>query len=252
VSKSRTGGKDNEYSEQGGIMGYTQSTKQNYSAVCSKSFVFCATALIASVLIAGCNTTVEAPKNNSLTKLSMTGQQSQNQADSQPLASEQQSHENFEAEMEIEGEVSKRCVEAWRKALKGDKKGALADLDTLSKTYPNVATITFMKGQVLDHLGDKKEAIAFYKQAITNNEFSTMRIFKLAEALRATNQNAEAVKEYRRLLAIAPDFVPGKIGLAKSLLATDKASPEAKKQLESALTIDGTSTEARKTLALMK
>jgi len=140
---------------------------------------------------------------------------------------------SFEADMTVEAEVSKGCVEAWRKALAGDKKGALAQLDQMSQQYPNISTITFMKGQVLDHCGDKKEAIEFYRKSVTNKEFSTIHIFKLAEALRATNQNQEAAVEYRRLLTMAPDFPPGKIGLAKALLATDKKSAEARKELES-------------------
>jgi predicted Zn-dependent protease len=158
------------------------------------------------------------------------------------------SQENFQADMAIEGEVSDGCVQAWRKALKGDEKGAMAQLDEMSKKYPKVVTVTFMKGQVLDHLGRKAEAAKYYRAAVTDKEFSTIHCFKLAEALRESHQNKEAADEYRRILKSAPEFVPGKIGLAKSLIATDKHSPEARQQLEDAQKIDPKSAEVKQLL----
>jgi predicted Zn-dependent protease len=143
-----------------------------------------------------------------------------------------ESQNNSEAEMEMEGAVAKGCVEAWRKALAGDEKGAMSQLDQLGKTYPNVTTVVFMKGQVLEHLGKKQEAIEFYKKAVGEKEFSTIHIFKLAEALRTTNQNKDAVVQYRRLIELAPGFGPGHIGLAKALFALDKNSPEVQKEVD--------------------
>lgn len=158
---------------------------------------------------------------------------------------------NFEQDMAIEGEVSQGCVEAWRKGLAHDEKGAMKQLNELGQKYPNVGTIQFMKGQVLDYLGKKEQAITFYKQAITGKEFSTMHLFKLAEALRKTHKDTEAAEQYKRLIASAPDFIPGRIGLAKSLLAVDKHSPEAREQLNETLKIDGDFKEAKDMLSAM-
>jgi predicted Zn-dependent protease len=203
--------------------------------------------IIALLMLSGCSTTVP----NSAMGDVKRGEETFGQHTNAVVALNKQG--SFEADMTLEGEVSKGCVEAWRKALAGDKKGALAQLDQMGRQYPNISTITFMKGQVLDHCGDKKEAIEFYRNAVTNKEFSTIHIFKLAEALRATNQNQEAAVEYRRLLVSAPDFPPGKIGLAKALLATDKKSSEARKELESVVDSgeDLDKKEAEKLLAQM-
>jgi predicted Zn-dependent protease len=170
-------------------------------------------------------------------------------------SAEVQSENASEAEMDMEGDVSKGCVEAWRKALKGDEKGAMSQLDSLSRKYPGVSTVVFMKGQVMDHLGKKKEAVEYYKQAVSPKEFSTLHIFKLAEALRATQQNQDAITQYRRLNKLAPDFAPGHIGLAKSLLSIDKNSKEATSELDgvvasakSQLETDPNAPEARESL----
>jgi Tfp pilus assembly protein PilF len=47
------------------------------------------------------------------------------------------------------------------------------------------------------------------------------------------------------LIEHAPDFAPAHIGLAKSLLAQDKHSAEAKQELKTALSDDPNSTEAK-------
>lgn len=186
-----------------------------------------------SLVFTGCNPTVHAPESSISKVKGGVGAYEEHSSGVTNLGNQR----NFEQDMAIEGEVSSGCVEAWRKGLKGDEKGAMKQLNDLSQRYPNVGTISFMKGQILDHLGKKEQAIAFYQQAITGKEFSTIHIFKLAEALRVTHRDKEAIEQYNRLLAAAPDFVPGKLGLAKSLLAVDKNSKQAREQLESAVKI---------------
>jgi tetratricopeptide (TPR) repeat protein len=204
----------------------------------------------ASLLLSSCTTTVQAP-GAPLGQVTIQGGNGVPSAGTAELQSEGAS----EAEMEMEGVVSRGCLDAWRKALKGDEKGSMSVLDDLSRKYPSVTTVTFMKGECLDRLGKKKEAIQFYKQAVSPKEFSTLHIFKLAEALRTTGQNKDAIPQYRRLIEIAPGFAPGHIGLATSLLALDKHSPEATKELDlvlssckSGLASDPYSAEAREYL----
>jgi len=204
--------------------------------------------VLAATVLGGCTTTVQAP-SSSLGKVTTAAvPEILPDAEQRARAGLGRSENSLDAEMTIEGEVSGACVHAWRTGLAGDKKGALAELDALSQKYPNVSTVSFMKGQVLAHFGDKEEAIKYYRQAATDKEFSAVRVFKLAEELRAVKRDKEAVIEYRRLLACQPDFVPGKVGLAKVLLDQDKSSAEAKKELESALSIEPKNKDAQELL----
>jgi predicted Zn-dependent protease len=147
--------------------------------------------------------------------------------------------------MTMEDEISTKCLAAWRTGLAGNLKEALAQLDVLAQKYPHVPTILSMQGQLLDHFGKKKEAVKYYRQAAVGREFSTLNVYKLAEDLRATKQDKEAITYYRRLLECDPKFVPGKIGLAKALLDMDKKSVEAKKELEGALAIEPDNKDAQ-------
>jgi tetratricopeptide (TPR) repeat protein len=182
--------------------------------------------VVASMMLSSCTTSVQAPSNIGSVKIS-----DGNSAVPSGGANEAESQNASEAEMEMEGVVSKGCVEAWRKALKGDEKGSMSQLNDLGKRYPGVTTITFMKGEVMEHLGKKKEAVEFYKQSVGAKEFSMLHIFKLAEALRKTGQNKDAIVQYKRLVKIQPDFAPGHLGLGSSLLALDKNSTEGKEEL---------------------
>lgn len=120
-------------------------------------------------------------------------------------------------DMNAEAEVSEACVKAWRTALKGDEKGALSQLDQLAKKYPNVGTIAMIRGQIYQRYGDQKGAIECYRQAVSVNEFDSFNRFKLAESLRNSGNSKQALPHYRRLLKSAPDFIDGKLGLAKAL-----------------------------------
>jgi tetratricopeptide (TPR) repeat protein len=140
-------------------------------------------------------------------------------------------HEGDMATMEV---VSNGCLTAWRKACAGDEAGSIAMLNDLDKHYPGVLTIQMMTGQVYDHFGKNKEAIEHYKRAITGNEFSSLHVFKLAEAMRKNGDYKGAEGYYRKVLQNAPKFGAAQVGLARCLLATDKQSTEARTLLSEA------------------
>jgi tetratricopeptide (TPR) repeat protein len=159
---------------------------------------------------------------------SLPGSQSEALPDNSAGAS---AHEGDMATMEV---VSNGCLKAWRKACAGDEKTSLAMLDDLKKHYPGVLTIEMMTGQVYEHFGQNKEAIEHYSKAVTGNEFSSLHIFKLAEAMRKNGDNKGAAACYRKALKNAPQAGAAKLGLAKCLLATDKQSTEARTLLSEA------------------
>jgi tetratricopeptide (TPR) repeat protein len=154
-------------------------------------------------------------------------------------------------EMAAETEVSEKSLQAWRLALKGDEKRSMALLNDLDRKYPKMKTVAFMKGQVLERLGKKKEAIAYYQAAVTGNDFDLMKTYKLAEAMRTAGDIKSAIPVYRGLLTSAPEFVPAHLGLAKSLLTQDKNSPEAKRELEKVVSDDPTSKDAKDAQGLL-
>ena len=147
-------------------------------------------------------------------------------------------HESFAADMNVEEKVSNACLHAWRRALGGEVDGAIEELKALDKEYPHMGTIKFMMGQVLDRAGRKQEAIPFFRDAVRESEFSSMHLFKLAEALRTTGDVNGAIPEYRKLLKQAPNFAPAKVGLAECLYKLDKRSAEARKLLGEVIAAD--------------
>lgn len=146
---------------------------------------------------------------------------------------------------EVETAVAQQSLIAWRKAIAGDEKGSLALLDQLDEKYPNILTLKFMRGQVLEHFGRKKEALKYYQMAVTGNEFSSIKLFKLAEIKRTTGDAKGAVEDYRLLIKRAPDFPPAKLGLAQALLQLDKKSEEGRKLVEEVLVAEPANKEAK-------
>ncbi|MBS2002318.1 MAG: tetratricopeptide repeat protein [Cyanobacteria bacterium SZAS LIN-5] len=159
------------------------------------------------------------------------------------VAAQNQQLSGFNAE--VETAVAEQSLIAWRKALAGDEKGSLAMLDKLDEKYPDILTLKFMRGQILEHFGKKKEALKYYQMAVTGNEFSSIKLFKLAEIKRTTGDAKGAVEDYRLLVQRAPDFAPAKLGLAQSLLALDKNSEEGKKLVEEVLAAEPANKEAK-------
>jgi tetratricopeptide (TPR) repeat protein len=146
---------------------------------------------------------------------------------------------------EAEEAVSEGCVEAWRKALKGDEEGAMKQLKELDKKYPKVITVKFMMGQVEERSGKKQEALKYYRDAVEKSRFSSMYLFKLAEAERTAGNAEEATKHYRQLILQNPQFVPAKLGLARALYDMDAKSPEARKELKEIQTLEPENKEAQ-------
>ncbi|HEY9731475.1 MAG TPA: tetratricopeptide repeat protein [Drouetiella sp.] len=158
-------------------------------------------------------------------------------------AAENQQLSGFNAE--VETAVANQSLIAWRKAIAGDEKGSLALLDQLDEKYPNILTLKFMRGQVLEHFGKKKEALKYYQMAVTGNEFSSFKLFKLAEIKRTTGDAKGAAEDYRLLVKRAPDFAPAKLGLAQALLQLDKKSEEGRKLVEEVLAAEPANKEAK-------
>jgi tetratricopeptide (TPR) repeat protein len=181
-------------------------------------------------ILAACTSRVEAPSNLSL---------GNNQV--RPAIEQE---EITKLDLEAEDVIARGCVEAWRKAIAGDEGKAMAQLKALDKQYPKVATIRFMIGQVLERFGKKKEAIPYYQDSVDQFEFSSIHLYKLAEAMRTTGDAKGSILQYRKLVQTAPDFLPGRIGLAKALLATDPNSLEAKNELKQILKSEPSNKEA--------
>ncbi|GEM_PF-1265797 len=147
-------------------------------------------------------------------------------------------------DLKSEMAVSEGCLKAWRTALAGDTAGAMRQLAALEKEYPKQSTAHFMMGQVMEHAGNKEAAVKYYSEAQADNRFSALYLFKLAEALRRSGKNTDAVARYRRLLQQAPQFAPGRLGLASALYALDKSSSEARREVEAVLSAEPGNKEA--------
>jgi tetratricopeptide (TPR) repeat protein len=135
----------------------------------------------------------------------------------------------------VETAVADQSLLAWRKATGGDEKGALKMLDDLDRQYPHILTVQFMRGQVYEHFGEKKEALKYYQMAVTGNEFSSLKLFKLAEIKRTTGDAKGAIEDYKLLLQRDADFGPAQLGLAQALVVVDKNSAEARKLVDQVL-----------------
>ncbi len=160
-----------------------------------------------------------------------------NEASGERLASQPESTSKC-VDYAAETEVSEQSLKAWREGLAGHVPEAMKILDGLDKKYPNMKTVSFMKGQVQEHAGNKELAAKYYKAAVVGDEFDSMKIFKLAEMERQTGKNSDAIKDYQKLLSSVPNFPPAELGLAKAYMKNDAKSVEAKKCLQQVLASD--------------
>jgi tetratricopeptide (TPR) repeat protein len=221
----------------------TEQSPTPFSADC-QTILIC-TLLGVAIGTSSCTNRVQIPKAALPSKIEK----------SSPLAQSISSKQSaiFEAvapcDAQAEAAVSEGCVSAWRKALAGDEEGAMAQLHDLDKKYPGLQTTRFMMGQVSERVGKKGESLQYYREAAKGADFNTIHIFKFAEALRTTGDAKGAIVEYRRLLSLLPDFPEGKLGLAKSLLAIDKKSKEARQKVEEVLAQDPHNSDAKALLA---
>ena len=210
-----------------------------------QGFHSCRNFLLASAFLlslSACSSKVEPPAGR-FGKL----EQKNDVAQSQPGSSAASASAAHEFDMAAETVISDGCLHAWRKACAGDEKAAMSELEALDKRYPQILTIQFMMGQVLSHFGKTEEAIVHYRKASIGNEFSSLHSYKLAEAYRKVGKDAAAVPLYRKLLKSAPDFLEVKLGLAQSLLKSDKAGKdEAQKLLAEVLVAKPDNAEALK------
>lgn len=124
--------------------------------------------------------------------------------------------------------------QAWKEARQKDELEAMQQLQDLAKRFPDSSSISLMMGQVKEHHGQKKQAIAYYEESVGKNTRNPIYWIKLAEARRKSDDLAEAIKVYRRLVNDYPAFSSAKIGLARCLKQQDPRSVEAR-QLVSAV-----------------
>lgn len=142
--------------------------------------------------------------------------------------------------------VSDGCLHAWRTAVAGDEKKAMAELNALIKKYPGTSTVYFMMGQVEDKFGKKKAAAKYYRDAIGNSKFNAIYLFKLAESLRTGGDFKGAIEKYRDMLKLSANFAPAHLGLAKALFALDPHSSEALDHVKLVLDQEPENQEANK------
>lgn len=199
-----------------------------------------ACAVIVTAMLCGCSSTVrtDSTKLSNLKGIDPDDAPRIARADTAVAGGEQ-----VGIDMAAEEVVAKECLEAWRKAVKGDTKAAMTQLKALEARYPRISTIKMMMGQVMEHSGNNEEAARFYKDSLEQSQFSTIRVYKLAEALRKSGKPKEAIPHYQRLVKTFPEFSDAHLGLARCLILDnrrDEAGKEfaetvklAKDQLES-------------------
>ncbi|HEY9712811.1 MAG TPA: tetratricopeptide repeat protein [Chroococcales cyanobacterium] len=207
---------------------------------------FCLTALAVAVTAAGCAKTVKAPKE-AFDQLRCVADEKVGVPRSVTRAPE-----TGVLDMNAQADISEQCVKAWRMAGDGDGKGALAILDKLESQYPNVSTVHMMKGQVLDRLGRKKEAVKFYQQSALQSDFSALHLFKYAESLRTTGDAKAAIPQFRKLLQMAPGYAPARLSLARCLNTENPHSAEAIQYVEDVLNTDPDNQQAKQLLSELK
>lgn len=211
--------------------------------------------LLVAALLPACSQRMQvsdAARRSGVSLESQATTQSQKAAEDKSSSTTTSSGSIFRAnspEMAAETEISDKSLKAWRLALKGDEKGSLAILDELDQKFPKMKTVAFMRGQVLEQLGKKAEAVKYYQLAATGNDFDLLTAFKVAETTRTSGDTKKAIQLFRGLTEKAPEFVPAHLGLAQSLLTEDRQSEEGKKELHNVLNVDPDSKEAKKLLA---
>ena len=190
--------------------------------------------------LSGCSSSVHAPdvatKNAANSEISKNLVDSKKANDSSIPSTKVDAApgSNFSPEspdMKAETEVDDKLLVAWRLAVKGKEEESLKMMSTLEKKFPKFKTIAAMHAQILDHFGRKQEALKFYEEATSGNDFDMLHTFKMARAYRTSGDTKTAIEKYRKLVKEAPDFPPGKFELAQALLSQDSNSAEARKLL---------------------
>ena len=223
---------------------------------------------VALNFLSGCSTSVHAP--DAATKNAANAQLSKNLVGSGKSGADKKDgvicdessipsakvdavpRSNFDPEspdMKAESDVDEKVLKAWRLAVKNEEKKSLEIIDSLDKKYPKFKTVAAMHAQILDHFGRKKEALKYYEEATSGNDFDLLHTFKMARAYRTAGDTKTAIEKYRKLVKEAPDFPPGKFGLAQVLLSEDKNSAEAKELFSSLNASDRATLDAEEAAA---
>ncbi len=153
-------------------------------------------------------------------------------------------------DMAAEAEVAQQCQIAWRLALAHKEPQAMSILNKLAIKYPRMSTIDLMIGQVEEYSGKNDEAVKYFQKSVKNCEFSSLRLFKLANSLMNSNRPKEALVYYNKLIERIPKFAPAHLGVAKALSqmhSNDKA--RINKELSIVLEIEPDNSEAKTMMA---
>lgn len=207
--------------------------------LCQATSVSLCSALIlsASQLLCGCSSRIATNQAN-MAKLEQKNELMVGGGGNPHVAAENQvgSANQTQEDMALLQTVSEGLLHAWRTACADkDDKAAMAELKEMQKKYPQILQVEFMMGQVEDHFGKREEAIVHFRKAANGSEFSSMHLFKLADALRRSGKYKEAESYFRKLYTGAPDIVPYQYMLGDCLCAQNKDSKEGRQLIESAL-----------------
>ncbi|MEW6181058.1 MAG: tetratricopeptide repeat protein, partial [Chloroflexota bacterium] len=100
--------------------------------------------------------------------------------------------------------------------------------------------------------GDWARAVEYFQQAVETDPDSPDLYYWLGEAHRRSGQIAAAVDAYNQAIRTSPTFAPAFLGRARAALAASTPNPaEARKDLQTALSLDPNLAEAYLELALL-
>jgi tetratricopeptide (TPR) repeat protein len=112
---------------------------------------------------------------------------------------------------------------------------ALEQYQKLQVQLPRSAQVQMRLGTIYQVKGDLPKALTSFQQADALAPRDPLVAAALADVMRASGHNAEAVQGYRRVLSMEPDNANAMNNLAYTLLDTGGAADEAQKLAERAL-----------------
>lgn len=135
-----------------------------------------------------------------------------------------------------------------------DPEGATSEAERVTRDHPWRARAWQLKGNALERLGRRAEAVAAYRAATTAYPMDLASLSALAQAhmalglaLRGDGQEEEGEREIERAFALAPTLSVLYVQYAGALLSADPA--RAAEQLRAALALDPTDARANALLA---
>jgi tetratricopeptide (TPR) repeat protein len=118
--------------------------------------------------------------------------------------------------------VDGRTMEAQVRLAKGESKKAVAILQALDKTYPNIPGIQYYLARAYRQDNDSGQAIAELKKAVANKPDYLEAILLLAELNLAAGNSQEVVPAMVELLKKQPNLVPAQSFLAEAYRTTGR------------------------------